>query len=41
VFASRCALATDLCHHAMPALESKAPGHFAACHYAPREEVAA
>jgi peptide/nickel transport system ATP-binding protein len=41
VFASRCALATDLCRHAMPPLESKAPGHFAACHYAPREEVAA
>src|ERR1700733_3556808 len=41
VFASRCALARDLCRRAMPALERKAPGHFAACHYAPREEAAA
>ena len=41
VFASRCALATDLCRSAMPVLELKAPGHFAACHYASREEAAA
>jgi peptide/nickel transport system ATP-binding protein len=41
VFASRCTLATDLCRSAMPRLELKAPGHFAACHYASREEAAA
>ena len=33
-FAGRCALATDLCRQCAPALESKAPGHVAACHYA-------
>ncbi|MBW8268806.1 ABC transporter ATP-binding protein [Caldovatus aquaticus] len=37
VFASRCAHATDLCRKVAPALEAKAPGHLAACHYAPRE----
>ncbi|MBX6372996.1 MAG: ABC transporter ATP-binding protein [Acetobacteraceae bacterium] len=37
VFASRCAYATDLCRKVAPALEQKAPGHAAACHYAPRE----
>jgi peptide/nickel transport system ATP-binding protein len=41
VFASRCAQATDLCRQVAPPLETKAPGHIAACHYAPREEVAA
>jgi len=41
VFASRCALASDLCRRAVPPLELKAPGHLAACHYAPREEAAA
>jgi peptide/nickel transport system ATP-binding protein len=41
VFASRCALATDLCRQAAPALELKAAGHFAACHYAPKEALAA
>ena len=41
VFASRCALATDLCRQSAPALEVKAPGHFAACHYAPKEALAA
>jgi peptide/nickel transport system ATP-binding protein len=41
VFASRCALATDLCRLAAPALELKAAGHFAACHYAPKEALAA
>jgi len=40
VFASRCAHATELCHQVAPALESKAPGHFAACHYAPKEAAA-
>ncbi len=41
VFASRCALATDLCRQFPPALETKAPGHVAACHYAAKEAVAA
>jgi peptide/nickel transport system ATP-binding protein len=41
VFAGRCALATDLCREAAPPLELKAAGHVAACHYAPREQVAA
>jgi peptide/nickel transport system ATP-binding protein len=37
VFASRCLYATDLCVQVAPALELKAPGHAAACHYATRE----
>jgi peptide/nickel transport system ATP-binding protein len=37
VFASRCPHATDLCVQVAPALEEKAPGHAAACHYAPKE----
>jgi peptide/nickel transport system ATP-binding protein len=41
VFASRCALAGDVCRQIAPALEEKAAGHFAACHFAPREMVAA
>ena len=41
VFAGRCALATELCRELAPALETKAPGHVAACHYAAREAVAA
>jgi peptide/nickel transport system ATP-binding protein len=41
VFASRCALATDLCRQAAPALEAKAQQHFAACHYAPKAAAAA
>jgi len=36
-FASRCALATELCRQVSPALEKKAPSHLAACHYAPTE----
>jgi peptide/nickel transport system ATP-binding protein len=40
VFASRCAHATELCHQVAPALESKAPGHLAACHYALKEAAA-
>jgi peptide/nickel transport system ATP-binding protein len=36
-FASRCALATELCRQVSPALEKKAPIHQAACHYAPTE----
>ena len=41
VFAERCAYATDLCRSVAPALELKAPGHIAACHYAEKEEIAA
>jgi peptide/nickel transport system ATP-binding protein len=41
VFATRCTLATEMCRQLTPALETKAPGHVAACHYAPREAVAA
>jgi peptide/nickel transport system ATP-binding protein len=41
VFASRCAEALDVCRQVAPALEEKATGHFAACHFAPRETVAA
>jgi peptide/nickel transport system ATP-binding protein len=41
VFASRCARATDLCRHVAPALEAKANRHLAACHYAPKDAVAA
>jgi len=41
VFASRCRLATNLCRELAPALETKAPGHVAACHFAAREAAAA
>jgi peptide/nickel transport system ATP-binding protein len=41
VFASRCAAARDVCRQVAPALEEKAARHFAACHFAPREMVAA
>ena len=41
VFAGRCPYATDLCREVAPALAVKAPSHVAACHYAPREAVAA
>ncbi|SDB56501.1 ABC transporter ATP-binding protein [Belnapia rosea] len=37
VFASRCPHATDFCVKVAPALEPKAPGHVAACHYALKE----
>jgi peptide/nickel transport system ATP-binding protein len=40
VFAGRCLHATELCRQVAPALESKAPGHLAACHYASREAAA-
>ncbi|HEX4170997.1 MAG TPA: ABC transporter ATP-binding protein [Acetobacteraceae bacterium] len=33
-FAGRCPMATDLCSAVAPAIERKAPGHLAACHYA-------
>ena len=41
VFASRCAFARDLCRRVTPALEEKAPAHFAACHFAAKAMVAA
>jgi peptide/nickel transport system ATP-binding protein len=41
VFASRCSEARDVCRQVAPALEEKAARHFAACHLAPRETVAA
>jgi peptide/nickel transport system ATP-binding protein len=40
-FASRCPHVTDLCRKVAPAVELKAPGHFVACHHAPREAIAA
>jgi peptide/nickel transport system ATP-binding protein len=33
-FAGRCTMATDHCREVAPAVELKAPGHLAACHYA-------
>jgi peptide/nickel transport system ATP-binding protein len=41
IFASRCPHATELCRQIAPALERKAHGHLAACHYAPKEAAAA
>jgi peptide/nickel transport system ATP-binding protein len=41
VFAGRCPRATELCRQVAPALEPKAPGHLAACHYASAGAVAA
>jgi peptide/nickel transport system ATP-binding protein len=35
-FAGRCPMVTQLCREVAPAVEEKAPGHFAACHYAER-----
>jgi len=35
-FAGRCPMATDLCRKVAPAVETKEPGHSAACHYAGR-----
>jgi peptide/nickel transport system ATP-binding protein len=40
-FAGRCSLVTDRCRADAPAVEEKVPGHFAACHYAERVELAA
>lgn len=40
-FAERCPLAQDVCRRIDPALEAKAPGHLAACHFSPREVSAA
>jgi peptide/nickel transport system ATP-binding protein len=36
VFANRCAFAQDICRRIAPAVELKAPGHLAACHFAPK-----
>ncbi len=33
-FAGRCPMVTDYCREVAPAVEPKAPGHLAACHYA-------
>jgi len=41
VFATRCSLVRDLCRHVAPALETKAPGHVAACHFTSKTTVAA
>ena len=41
VFAGRCPQVTDLCRKVAPALEEKAPGHVAACHYAQKDEALA
>jgi peptide/nickel transport system ATP-binding protein len=41
IFANRCPYATDLCRTFAPALEPKASGHVAACHYAAKDAVAA
>ncbi len=40
-FAGRCAAARDVSRRIAPAIEEKAPGHFAACHFAPKARVAA
>jgi peptide/nickel transport system ATP-binding protein len=37
-FAGRCPKVTDMCREIAPAIEAKAPGHLAACHFA---EIAA
>jgi peptide/nickel transport system ATP-binding protein len=41
VFAGRCSKVTDLCRKVAPALETKAPGHVAACHHAAKQALAA
>lgn len=41
VFANRCAIARDVCRHVAPALEEKALGHVAACHFARKDAIAA
>ncbi|MEY8843051.1 ABC transporter ATP-binding protein [Cribrihabitans sp. XS_ASV171] len=40
VFAPRCPRAEAVCMRVDPALQEKAAGHFAACHFAPRDEAA-
>jgi peptide/nickel transport system ATP-binding protein len=41
VFASRCSSATEVCTKVAPAFEAKGAAHFAACHYAEKDTVAA
>ncbi len=41
VFAGRCPDVTALCRSYAPALELKGPRHLAACHYAPKDALAA
>src|SRR6202045_3453060 len=40
-FAGGCSIATDLCREVAPGLEEKSSRHFAACHFAPKQVVAA
>jgi peptide/nickel transport system ATP-binding protein len=40
-FAGRCLHVTDICRQVAPPIETKAPGHFVACHHAPREAALA
>jgi peptide/nickel transport system ATP-binding protein len=39
-FAGRCPMATELCSRVSPAIETKAPHHLVACHYAERRMAA-
>jgi len=41
VFAGRCPRATEICRNVAPVLETKAPGHVAACHHASKQALAA
>jgi peptide/nickel transport system ATP-binding protein len=41
VFAGRCPMVADICRSVAPGLDLKAPGHVAACHFAPKESIAA
>ncbi|MGC5778143.1 ABC transporter ATP-binding protein [Methylobacterium sp. NFXW15] len=41
VFAGRCPQVAEICRKAAPALEEKGPSHLAACHFAPKDALAA
>jgi len=41
VFAGRCPQVAEICRTAAPALERKGPAHLAACHFAPKDALAA
>lgn len=41
VFAGRCPQVAEICRKAAPALEPKGPAHLAACHFAPKDALAA
>ncbi|WP_342164038.1 ABC transporter ATP-binding protein [Methylobacterium sp. SD21] len=41
VFAGRCPQVAEICRKAAPALERKGPAHLAACHFAPKDALAA